>query len=120
MTDAVRMAFAQEWSAAAAARKDGDLGRAFHHLERAHVIGQRRTWLHVRAHLAMLAIGWRRRDRREIAAQLPRIVAAAVFSRLWVPSGNTGGANVGAFVRLPLPDDLAALLGSGRRPRAPR
>jgi len=118
MTDIVRAAFTDEWSAAADARRVGDLDRTFRHLERAHVLGQQRTLLHVRAHLAMLAIGWMRRDRREVAAQLPRIVAAALFSRLWVPSGNTGGANVGAFTRLPLPDGLAVILDADRRRRS--
>ena len=51
-------AFAQEWDLAQAARRGGDLDRAFHHLERAHILGQRRTWLHVKSHLAMLRIGW--------------------------------------------------------------
>ena len=97
-------AFAQEWSLAQEARRDGDLDRAFHHL------GQRRTWLHVKSHLAMLQIGWQRRDGREIRGQAARIVAAALFSRLWVPVGNTGGANVPATRPMPVPPDLQAVI----------
>ena len=88
-----------------------DLQLAFERFERAHILGQRHTWRHVRAHLAMLRIGWRRRDFREVRGQLSRILAAAVFSRIWVPEGNTGGANVSAFERMPIPEDLRRILG---------
>lgn len=84
----------------------GDYDVAFRHFERAHILGQRMTTLHIRSHLAMLRVGSRRRDRREIVGQLCRIIAAALFSRLWVPTGNTGGANVSAFKSMPIPGDL--------------
>jgi hypothetical protein len=96
----------------------GDFAEAFRHFERAHILGQRRTRLHVRAHVAMLKLAWRRRDKREILGQLSRVVAAAVFSRIWVPEGNTGGANVSAFEPMPIPDDLKAVLERSRL-RAP-
>ena len=99
------------------ARRSGELDRAFAHLERAHVLGQQLTWLHVRAHLGMLRIGWMRRDIREVAGQLSRIIAAAVFSRIWVPSGNTGGANVPAMRRMPIADELRAILSRDGRLR---
>lgn len=108
--DKLTLAFDQEWRLARAARLAGELDRAFHHLERAHVLGQRRTVRHVRTHLAMLHVGWLRGDLREIIGQASRVVAAALFSRLWVPSGNTGGANVSAFRPMPVPPDLQALL----------
>jgi hypothetical protein len=44
--------------------------------------------------------------------QMLRLPAALLFSRLWVPLGNTGGANVNAMQPMPLPDDLRAVLGS--------
>jgi hypothetical protein len=108
-------AFAFEWQAARTARLAGDLDRAFHHLERAHILGQRHTWRHVKTHVAMLGIGWRRADAREILGQVLRVLAAAVFSRIWVPTGNTGGANVSATVPMPVPPDLQALLDQARR-----
>jgi hypothetical protein len=46
---------------------------------------------------------------------LTRIAAAAVFSRLWVPVGNTGGANVSAMRPMPVPSDLQAILDADRR-----
>jgi hypothetical protein len=114
----VRQAFDHEWAEAAAARRTGDFARAFHHLERAHILGQRRTWLHVKAHVGMLRVAWLRRDARELAGQLPRIVAAALFSRIWVPPGNTGGADVSALRPMPVPPDLAAILAAEDAPRA--
>ncbi len=115
MNSAIRDAFEREWSLAGAARDAGDLATAFHHLERAHILGQRSTRLHVRSHIGMLGIAWRRRDAREITGQLTRIVAAALFSRLWVPVGNTGGANVTATRPMPVPSDLQAILDTDRR-----
>lgn len=111
----LRAAFEHEGTLAAAARAQGNLDLAFRHLERAHVLGQRYTRLHVRSHVAMLALGWQRRDGREVFGQLARIVAAALFSRLWVPVGNTGGANVSAVKPMPVPPDLQALLDGERR-----
>ena len=106
----LRIAYQTEWTAAQIARRAGDLDRAFHHLERAHILGQRATWPHVRTHIAMLTIGWRRRDRREVFGQTTRILAAALFSRVWVPLGNTGGANVSATQPMPIPADLQVVL----------
>jgi len=78
MRSPLHQAFDAEWTLARQARQRGDLGLAFHHLERAHILGQRSTRLHVRSHLGMLAVGWQRRDAREVAGQLVRIVAAAL------------------------------------------
>lgn len=87
-----------------------DVRAAFSHLERAHVLGQLNTAMHVRAHWAMLKFGWPSRDRREIAGQLTRLTGAALFTWLWVPEGNTGGANVGAFEKMPIPPELRQLI----------
>lgn len=104
-------AFEEEMAQATRKVNEGDLEHAFARLERAHILGQRATWLHVRAHIGMLHIGWRRRDLREIVGQLMRIAAAATKSRIWVPLGNTGGANVSPFRPMPVPPDLARILG---------
>jgi hypothetical protein len=105
----VREAFQHEWQTASAAYVAGDLDSAFRHLERAHILGQRHTWLHMKSHIGMWHVGWKRRDLREIFGQLSRLFAALLFSRIWVPIGNTGGANVSAFKPMPLPADLQAL-----------
>ena len=88
----------------------------FVHLERAHVLGQASTREHVRVHWHMLRWGWHRRDAREVLGQLLRIVGAASKTAFGlVPAGNTGGANVSAFRRMPVPADLEAILREARR-----
>lgn len=110
MKPRLKQAFEQEMQLARMALGNGDTDRGVHHLERAHILGQRSTRAHVLTHAWMLRAGWQRRDGREVWGQLLRLPAALFFSHLWVPLGNTGGANVSAFKPMPLPDDLATLL----------
>ena len=96
-----------ELAAAQAAELDGDPAAGFRRLERAHVLGQRSTVQHVRVHVRMLIWGARQRDLREVIGQLLRVVGAAVGTWLgFVPTGNTGGANVSAFKSMEIPADL--------------
>jgi hypothetical protein len=115
MPDTIKSAFRAEWQAAEEARLLGDLERAFHHLERAHILGQRRTWLHLRSHLGMLRVGWQRRSLTDVVGQLLRLPAALLFSRIWVPLGNTGGSNVSALRPMPVPADLQRILDLDER-----
>ena len=111
MSPTLRDAYESEMREAEGLRRAGDLDAAFHHLERAHILGQQYVRTHARTHLAMLRIGIERRDAREIIGQLVRVPAAAIGSALGVPpGGNTGGANVGFFARMEIPPDLKALL----------
>jgi hypothetical protein len=110
MTQSLIMAIESELAAAEAARAASNVGDAFHHLERAHILSQRVTWQHVRVHWRMLKLGAQVRDPREVAGQLTRVVAAALFSRVWVPVGNTGRSNVSALKPMPVPDDLRVIL----------
>src|SRR4051812_4066246 len=94
-----------------------DFQAAFHHLERAHVLGQNWTWQHVRVHWRMFVWGVRRRDWREVAGQAFRIVGAATKTGFGLmPRGNTGGANVSPFRAMPIPEDLAAVLAKEPKP----
>ncbi|TRO31420.1 DUF3703 domain-containing protein [Pseudomonas sp. ALS1279] len=79
-------------------------------LERAHILTQRRPWLHARSHCLMLRAGWQQGDMREVLGQMPRILAALLFSRIWVPVGNTGRARVSAFQPMPISEELRRLL----------
>jgi hypothetical protein len=109
---------AMELNAAQASERAGDPSAAFHHLERAHVLGQRSTVQHVRVHLRMLFWGLRRHDAREVAGQITRLIGAATKTWLGlIPKGNTGGANVSAFKPMPVPDDLADLIDVAASPR---
>lgn len=81
----------------------------FFHLERAHLLSQRMTDRHLYVHWLMLVAGLRQRDYREVVGQFPRMLASILFSRLWVPLGNTGRARINAFKRMPMPEDLRHL-----------
>ena len=94
----------------------GDARAAFAQLERAHVLGQTRFRQHIQVHLGMLRAGWLLRDGREVAGQLLRLALVPVghlSGRL--PIGNTGGANVSAFVPMPISPELQRLIDHGRQ-----
>lgn len=97
------------------AEKSTDARRAFQHLERAHVLGQASTVHHVYVHCLMLGWGIRNRSFKEIRGQLLRIAGAATKTFVGlVPSGNTGGANVSPFAKLPVEPDIANLIARAR------
>lgn len=110
MNDLLRAAYVAELVAADAAMDEGNSELAFHHLERAHILGQRYTTKHVYVHWLMLRLAASSGAWRELLGQLPRIIAASVSSRIWVPIGNTGRANVSAMKPMPIPGDLRPLL----------
>ncbi|MNJ79896.1 hypothetical protein D3C77_780790 [compost metagenome] len=58
----------------------------------------------------MLLAGWQQGDLREVLGQALRMPAALLFSRLWVPQGNTGRARVSAFRPMPVSEELRRLL----------
>ncbi|MBE0463854.1 MAG: DUF3703 domain-containing protein [Halomonadaceae bacterium] len=93
------------------ARSVGDIQQEFAHLERAHVLGQESTYWHVKVHVLMLMWATRNHSVREMLGQVFRIVGAAtktVFGL--VPQGNTGGANVSPFKKIPIAPELATLI----------
>jgi hypothetical protein len=110
MKPKLREALLHELAASRRFELRGSLDAAFAHLERAHILSQRYAFAHAAVHVRMLRVGWKRRDAREVLGQATRTVAALLFSRIWVPLGNTGGANVSALRPMPLPDDLRPLL----------
>jgi Protein of unknown function (DUF3703) len=103
-------AYGIEVSMARLALQSGNFEVCFVHLERAHVLAQRMTGRHTYVHWLMLVAGMRRRDYREALGQVPRILASVLFSRLWVPRGNTGRARVSALQPIPVPEDLRHLV----------
>lgn len=89
---------------------------AFRHLERAHVLGQPSTRQHVRVHWAMLRWALAHRDARETFGQVIRLIGAATKTFIgFVPTGNTGGANVSAVKPMPIDPELAQLIERARR-----
>jgi hypothetical protein len=114
----IRPHIERELEQAAALEAQGNLEAAFHHLERAHVLGQRDTHWHVKIHQEMLRLGVKRGDRRETVGQVVRIVGAATKTPLGLyPSGNTGGANVPPLRPMPIPADLQAIIESALEPQ---
>ena len=110
MTPELKQAYRQEMALARSHFERREYAPAFRHFERAHILGQRFALPHAHTHLWMLRVGLARRDLREILGQLARIAAALAFSRIWVPIGNTGGANVSALQPMAVPEDLRGLL----------
>lgn len=106
----LRRAFDARLAAGADALRAGRADEAMAQFEAAHILGQAWTVPHVRSHLAILAWAIRERRPREILGQVTRILAAALFTWLWVPRGNPGSTRVGALARRPVPDELATLL----------
>lgn len=106
----LQQAHDDEMMMAAAQYRAGDMERAFSHLERAHILGQSFPIAHAQSHWWMLKVGWERRDFVEVFGQIPRIIGALLFSKIWVPLGNTGGARVPPFRSMPIPEDLRCLL----------
>ena len=103
-------AFEARLAAGADALRIGRADEAMMQFEATHILGQAWTGPHVRSHVAILAWAIRARRPREILGQLTRIVAAALFTWLWIPRGNPGSTRVGALARRPVPDELATLL----------
>lgn len=101
-----------EVGAARAARGSGDRSALWRHLGRAHVVSQPLAGLHVRTHALMLVQGVRERRSREVIGQVLRLAVAGPASLAGrYPLGNTGGADVRATVPMPIPGDLAPVLG---------
>jgi len=115
-TARIRPAVERELEAASVAPVPGDTGTAFIHLERAHVLGQSSTLLHVRVHWHMLMWGMRHRSSREVFGQALRIAGAALLTPFGlVPAGNTGGANVSPLEPMPIPLDLQGVIDAARQ-----
>ncbi len=73
----------------------GNLKKAWHHLERAHIIGQRYPFAHTTVHWKMLQFGISIKSTKEVIGQLPRLLVGGVKSFVGkIPVGNPGGANV--------------------------
>ncbi|MGH9174109.1 MAG: DUF3703 domain-containing protein, partial [Vicinamibacterales bacterium] len=64
----------------------------------------------VRAHWAMLSYARRYGSTRDVIGQAARLAGAALVTWLWVPTGNTGGTNISAFEKLPIPTEMLRLM----------
>ena len=88
---------------------------AFIHLENAHVLGQESTWWHVRVHYLMFLWALDQQNIKEAIGQIIRILGAATKTAIGlVPAGNTGGANISPFKRLPVNPALQAAISKAK------
>lgn len=110
MSPALQSAWLSEVAAVRVAISRRETETAFLHLERAHILSQRFTRRHVYVHWLMLKLGLSVGDWREVIGQISRMVAACLFSRIWIPVGNTGRATVSAFRPMAIPEDLRSIL----------
>jgi hypothetical protein len=96
----------------------GSLKKAWNHLERAHILGQRYPFTHNYVHWKMLEFGIRIKNLKEIVGQIPRLIFGGVKSFVGtVPIGNPGGANVPPMKSFPIEEDLKAIfLQAGLQP----
>ncbi len=107
----LRKAYEAEMVSSRHCYQAGRHAAAMVHLELAHVLGQRYVLAHVATHYWMLKIALRRRSPRQAWGQLLRIVLGAIGSAAGiVPSGNTGGTDIGMFRRLPIDPAIRRLL----------
>lgn len=112
---AIRPHVRAELQAALNAEAQGRSAEAFAHLERAHVLGQASTREHVRVHWRMLLWGLRQASVRECLGQIFRLYGAATKTAVGlVPHGNTCGANVSPFKRMPVAPELEELIQRAR------
>jgi hypothetical protein len=110
MKPTLRNAFDLEMQQGIDLYQQRQFAKAFFHLERAHILGQAYIIPHTLSHWWMLKVGLKTHDAREVLGQIPRMFASVIFSRIWVPVGNTGGAKVSPFKPMPIPEDLKSIL----------
>ena len=88
-------------------KESGNFQKAWNHLERAHIIGQRYPYAHSYVHWKMLQFGIKIKSRNEIIGQIPRLLFGGVKSFVGkVPVGNPGGANVPPLQPFPIEKEL--------------
>ena len=85
----------------------GNLEKAWKHLERAHIIGQKYPYPHTLVHWKMLKFGFKIKSRKEIFGQIPRLIFGGVKSFVGkIPIGNPGGANIPPLKSFPIEKEL--------------
>ncbi|MFT6638776.1 MAG: hypothetical protein ACJAYP_001362 [Flavobacterium sp.] len=91
--------------------ENGSLDKAWYHLERAHIIGQKYPYEHSLVHWKMLLFGIKIKSLKEIIGQLPRLLVGGIKSFVGhVPLGNTGGSNVPPLKPMNVPPDIETIL----------
>jgi len=114
MRNKLKVAYNLEMDEAIRLYKLKEFNSSFYHLERAHILGQSYIIPHTKSHWWMLKVGIKKHNVKEVFGQITRMMASVIFSRIWVPLGNTGGANVNPMKPMPIPDDLKKILAESK------
>lgn len=84
-----------------------NLIKAWSHLERAHILGQKYPIAHTFVHWKMLQFGFKIKSWREFLGQIPRLIFGGVKSFVGkIPLGNPGGSSVPPLKPFPIDKDL--------------
>ncbi len=87
--------------------QNGNLSKAWNHLERAHILGQKYPYAHTYVHWKMLQFGIKIKSGKEIIGQIPRLIFGGIKSFVGkIPVGNPGGANVPPLKPFPIEKEL--------------
>ena len=88
----------------------GNLEKAWTHLERAHILGQKYPYAHTYVHWKMLQFGFKIKSGKEVLGQIPRLFFGGVKSFVGkIPVGNPGGADVPPLKPFPIDEELRAI-----------
>ena len=89
-----------------------NLQNAWHHLERAHIIGQEYPYQHTYVHFKMLQFGFKIKSTKEVIGQIPRLLVGGIKSFVGkIPIGNPGGANVPPLKSFPIEQEIQDIFG---------
>ena len=107
----IRLFLEREYQDALLAEEAANVGDAWHHLERAHIVAQRSLAPHLYSHWRMLKLALRTGDLGEGLGQVLRLALAPLGNLTGrLPIGNTGRSDVSAFAHMTIPPDLRDLL----------
>ena len=116
MNQGLKKYFQEELNKADEFMSKGEYQSGWHHLERAHIIGQPYFAAHTLVHWKMLCFGIKIKDIKEIIGQIPRLLVGGVKSFVGkVPVGNTGGAYVPPLQPMEIPQDLKLMIEEGNK-----
>lgn len=111
MNSFIESKFHEQIQTAKTFEKIQDFERAWHFLERAHILAQYHVFPHLWIHWLMILLAIKTKDPSEFFGQLLRLLLAApgsIFRK--APKGNTGRSNVGIFQPMEIPSDLEEIL----------
>lgn len=110
MPELLKVYYKNELSLYQQALEQAKIKDAWHHLERAHIIGQRYPYQHTETHGHMLFLGLKSGDFKEVVGQMIRLMLGAPFSIInKIPVGNVGSTRVSMIKSQEIPKDIKNL-----------